>query len=388
VYETEVVFFGSTLREVDCGKMSLHLSRRVLRYAASFHKIGSSGSVLGRDQFSGAITIPARTPVRWKHSTPLNTAVMFVPQQEAWVVERMGKFHRVLEPGVNLLIPVLDKVKYVQSLKEIAIDIPQQSAISSDNVSINIDGVLYLRVMDPFKASYGVEDPEFAITQLAQTTMRSELGKISLDALFRERENLNLQIVYAINSASEAWGIQCMRYEIRDIKLPTRVQDAMQMQVEAERKKRAAILESEGIKAADINIAEGKKQARILQSEAEKREIVNAAEGAARAVVAAGEARAESLQLVAKALAAEHGDSAASLTVAEKYVTAFGNLAKESNTLMLPSNAGDVNSMVAQAMTIYQKVNNPTKPSPDEKRVENDDLYDVCKKTPSTTNSD
>jgi len=368
--------------------MSLHLSRQVLRYAASFHKVGSSGCVLGRDQFSGAITIPARTPVRWKHSTPLNTAVMFVPQQEAWVVERMGKFHRVLEPGVNLLIPVLDKVKYVQSLKEIAIDIPQQSAISSDNVSINIDGVLYLRVMDPFKASYGVEDPEFAITQLAQTTMRSELGKISLDALFRERENLNLQIVYAINSASEAWGIQCMRYEIRDIKLPTRVQDAMQMQVEAERKKRAAILESEGIKAADINIAEGKKQARILQSEAEKREIVNAAEGAARAVVAAGEARAESLQLVAKALAAEHGDSAASLTVAEKYVTAFGNLAKESNTLMLPSNAGDVNSMVAQAMTIYQKVNNPTKPRPDEKREENDDLYDVCKKTPSTTNSD
>jgi len=355
-----------------------------LRYAAAQHRV-----LLGREQLLPIATQSGRlTAVRLKHSTPLNTAIMFVPQQEAWVVERMGKFHRVLEPGVNLLIPVLDKVKYVQSLKEIAIDIPQQSAISSDNVSINIDGVLYLRVMDPFKASYGVEDPEFAITQLAQTTMRSELGKISLDALFRERENLNLQIVHAINGASEAWGIQCMRYEIRDIKLPTRVQDAMQMQVEAERKKRAAILESEGIKAADINIAEGKKQARILQSEAEKKEIVNAAEGAARAVVAAGEARAESLQLVAKALAAEEGHSAASLAVAEKYVTAFGNLAKESNTLMLPSNSGDVNSMVAQAMTIYQKANNPPTQTPKDKIVENEDLYDVCKQKPSGLNLD
>lgn len=316
---------------------------------------------MGKDQFSGAISVPGRAPARWKHSTPLNTAVMFVPQQEAWVVERMGKFHRILEPGVNVLIPILDKVKYVQSLKEIAIDIPSQTAISSDNVTINIDGVLYLRIMDPYKSSYGVEDPEYAVTQLAQTTMRSELGKISLDALFRERENLNLQIVQAINSASEAWGIQCMRYEIRDIKLPVRVQDAMQMQVEAERRKRAAILESEGIKVADINVAEGKKQARILQSEAERQELINSAEGAARAVIAAGEARAKSIEVVAKALMHENGASAASLAVAEKYVAAFGNLAKESNTLMLPTNAGDVTSMVTQAMTIYQKLNIPVK---------------------------
>ena len=164
-------------------------------------------------------------------STPINVGVMFVPQQEAWVVERMGKYNKILEPGLNFLIPILDKVKYVQSLKEIAIDIPQQSAISMDNVAINIDGVLYLRIMDPYKASYGIEDPEFAITQLAQTTMRSEIGKISLDGLFKERENLNIQIVQAINVASEAWGIQCMRYEIRDIKLPERIQEAMQMQV-------------------------------------------------------------------------------------------------------------------------------------------------------------
>jgi len=333
--------------------MALSLTRNVLK--PSFSAVRVAGSVLGKDQFSAAI--PGRMPVRWKNTTPINTAVMFVPQQEAWVVERMGKFNRILEPGVNILIPILDKVKYVQSLKEIAIDIPQQTAISADNVTINIDGVLYLRVMDPYKASYGVEDPEFAITQLAQTTMRSEIGKISLDAIFRERESLNVQIVHAINGASEAWGIQCMRYEIRDIRLPERVQDAMQMQVEAERKKRAAILESEGIKAAEINIAEGKKQSRILQSEAEKQEMINAAEGAARAVVAAGEARAQSIDLVAKALQHENGSSAANLAVAEKYVAAFGELAKESNTVLLPSNPGDISGMVTQAMTIYQKLN-------------------------------
>merc|ERR1719369_806097 len=220
----------------------------------------------------------------------MNTAILFVPQQEAWVVERMGKYHRVLEPGLNILIPILDRIKYVQSLKEIAIDIPQQAAITLDNVTLNIDGVLYLRIIDPYKASYGVEDPEFAITQLAQTLMRSEIGKITMDTLFREREQLNIQIVRAINAASEAWGIQCMRYEIRDIRLPVRVQEAMQMQVEAERKKRAAVLESEGIMAAEINVAEGKKQARILASEAEKQELINSAEGKAQSVVAAGEA--------------------------------------------------------------------------------------------------
>merc|ERR1719244_2577937 len=250
---------------------------------------------------------------------------MFVPQQEAWVVERMGRFNSVLEPGLNILFPVIDKVRYVQSLKEIAIDIPQQSAISLDNVAINIDGVLYLRVMDPYKASYGIEDPEFAITQLAQTTMRSEIGKISLDMLFKERENLNIQIVRAINAASEAWGIQSMRYEIRDIRLPERIQEAMQMQVEAERKKRAAILESEG---------------------------------QARAVIVAGEARASSLRAVADALGGAQGGDAASLAVAENYVKAFGELAKETNTLLLPANAGDVTGMVTQAMSIYKKLDN------------------------------
>jgi len=288
--------------------------------------------------------------------TPINMGVMFVPQQEAWVVERMGKYNKILEPGLNFLIPVLDKVKYVQSLKEIAIDIPTQSAISMDNVAINIDGVLYVRIMEPYKASYGIEDPEFAITQLAQTTMRSEIGKISLDGLFKERENLNINIVQAINFASEAWGIQCMRYEIRDIKLPDRIQEAMQMQVEAERKKRAAVLESEGIKASEINIAEGKKQATILHSEAEKTQLINSATGAAQAVVVAGEARAKSIKAVADALGTPKGASAASLAVAENYVNAFGNLAKASNTLLLPANVGDVTGMVSQALAIYKKL--------------------------------
>lgn len=287
----------------------------------------------------------------------MNTVVMFVPQQEAWIVERMGKFSRILDPGLNVLVPILDKIKYVQSLKEIAIDIPQQSAITIDNVNLNIDGILYLRVKDPYKSSYGVEDPEFAITQLAQTTMRSEIGKITLDTLFRERENLNLGIVEAINHASDAWGIVCMRYEIRDIRMPSRVQEAMQMQVEAERKKRAAILESEGIKAAEINIAEGKKQSRILSSEAEKQELINAAQGQAQAVIAAGKARAESLSIVAKSLNEEKGPNAASLAVAESYVNAFQSLARTNNTLILPANTGDVSSMVAQAMSVYGQIN-------------------------------
>merc|ERR1719507_1881430 len=302
---------------------------------------------------------PSGTSTRRLKSTgtPVNMGVMFVPQQEAWLVERMGKFNTILEPGLNFLIPILDKVKYVQSLKEIAIDIPGQQAISMDNVAINIDGVLYLRVMDPYKASYGIEDPEFAITQLAQTTMRSEIGKISLDMLFKERENLNIQIVRAINQASEAWGIQCMRYEIRDIRMPERVQEAMQMQVEAERKKRAAILESEGIKTAEINVAEGHKQAKILESEAQKQQLINEAQGAAEAVIASGKARAQSIEMVSKALGATNGSNAASLAVAEKYVSAFQELARTNNTLILPSNTGDVSSMVAQALGIYNSLN-------------------------------
>ncbi|XP_068228835.1 stomatin-like protein 2, mitochondrial isoform X1 [Palaemon carinicauda] len=288
---------------------------------------------------------PSLEALRWRSHLPLNTVIMFVPQQEAWVVERMGKFHRVLEPGINVLIPVLDRVRYVQSLKEIAIDVPKQAAITADNVTLSIDGVLYLRILDPYRASYGVEDPEFAITQLAQTTMRSELGKISLDYVFRERENLNMNIVEVINKASEAWGITCLRYEIRDIKLPPRVQEAMQMQVEAERKKRAAILDSEGVRTAEINVAEGKRQARILASEAEKMEQINSAKG-----------QAEGLAILSEALQHQQGLNAASLATAQAYIQAFQNLANTNNTLILPANVSDVTGIVSSAVGVYKSL--------------------------------
>lgn len=286
---------------------------------------------------------------------PMNTVVKFVPQQEAWIIERMGKFNRILEPGLNFLWPFIDSVKYVQTLKEMAIDIPKQSAITKDNVSVSIDGVLYLRVMDAYKASYNVEDPAFAITQLAQTTMRSELGKISLDSLFRERETLNIQIVEAVNRAAEIWGISCLRYEIRDIRLPQRVQEAMQMQVEAERKKRAAILESEGDRDSRINSAEGQKRSKILASEANKIEQINSAEGTASAVLLKARARAEALKAVSEVLA-KGGADAASFEVAEQYMKAFSGLAKECNTLILPSNAADVGGAVAQGLSIFKSI--------------------------------
>lgn len=275
-------------------------------------------------------------------------------------------FDCYLDPGINVLIPLLDSISYVQSLKEIAFDIPQQSAVTSDNVTLHIDGVLYLKVIDPYKASYGVEDPEFAITQLAQTTMRSEIGKISLDSVFKEREMLNIAIVESINIASSSWGLTCMRYEIRDITLPTRVQEAMQMQVEAERKKRAAILESEGIREAEINVAEGKKQARILSSEANLTEQVNEAKGfsndffcqifnkfknfkgLAEATRLKAEAKSKAIQIIGSSLKQNHGIDAASLNVAEQYIKAFSNLAKTGNTLILSSDTGDVAKMSAQ----------------------------------------
>ncbi|XP_067057595.1 stomatin-like protein stl-1 [Acropora muricata] len=292
---------------------------------------------------------------------PVNTVIKFVPQQEAWVIERFGKFNRILDPGLAILLPVIDEIKYVQTLKEVAIEIPSQSAITLDNVTLHLDGVLYLRVVDPFKASYGVEDPEFAVTQLAQTTMRSELGKISLDNVFQERERLNHNIVEAINHAAEVWGIRCLRYEIRDIQLPESVVEAMQMQVEAERKKRAAVLKSEGEREAAINVAEGKKQSQILASEARKMEQINIATGEANAIVARAKARADGIQKVSLALQEQLGEKAASLSVAELYVNAFGNLAKTNNTVVLPANVGDAASMVAQAMAVYgQLTGKPT----------------------------
>lgn len=316
---------------------------------------------------------------RWASSLPMNTVVLFVPQQEAWVVERMGRFNRILEPGLNFLIPIIDKIRYVQSLKEIVIDVPEQSAVSLDNVTLQIDGVLYLRILDPFKASYGVEEPEYAVTQLAQTTMRSELGKLTLDKVFRERESLNSNIVHSINQASDAWGIRCLRYEIKDIHVPPRVKESMQMQVEAERKKRATVLESEGTREAAINVAEGRKQSQILASEGQKAEQINKATGEAEAVRVKADAKAQAIRVVSDALTEHNGNAAASLTVAEQYISAFSNLAKQSNTILLPTNTGDISGMVSQAMTIYGAL---ATASPKPKAIEAEENSDDTPKEP------
>eukprot|EP00117_Sycon_ciliatum_P023000 scpid80305/ scgid19675/ Stomatin-like protein 2; EPB72-like protein 2 len=284
---------------------------------------------------------------------PVNTIINFVPHRYEYIVERFGKFHKKCDSGINVLLPFFDHISYVQSMKEIAVEIPSQTAITTDNVTIHIDGVLYYKVVDSIKASYGVEDAKFAISQLAQTTMRSELGRMNLDTIFQERSQLNTAIVEAINHASNDWGIQCMRYEIRDISLPTKVKEAMQVQVEAERMKRARVLESEGIRQSKINVSEGEKQSRILQSEGQKLQDINLAEGQAKAMERMAVARASALESVAEAIVKKAGDRAASLSVAEQYVSAFKELAKTNNTLMLPSNTGDVASMVSQAMAIY-----------------------------------
>ncbi|KAI8096104.1 hypothetical protein BDF21DRAFT_407469 [Thamnidium elegans] len=293
-----------------------------------------------------------------RQSLPRNTIIKFVPQQEAWIVERMGKFDRMLEPGLNILIPFLDRIRYVKSLKETAIEVPSQSAITQDNVTLELDGVLYFRCIDPFKASYGVEDAEFAITQLAQTTMRAEIGQMTLDRTLAERAHLNSNIVDAINSAAEDWGIRCLRYEIRDIHPPVKVVESMHQQVSAERTKRAQILESEGARQAAINVAEGRKQSTILASEAERAEKINMASGEAEAILLRATASAKGIEKVAHAISLDHGNDAVSMTVAEKYVEAFGRMAKEGTTMIVPASTNDAASMVTQALAIYNTINN------------------------------
>ncbi|KAJ3022172.1 UNVERIFIED_CONTAM: hypothetical protein HDU68_009278 [Siphonaria sp. JEL0065] len=289
-----------------------------------------------------------------RQSPPWNTIILFVPQASVYIVERFGKFHRVLEPGLAVLAPFVDQVKYVQSFKETAVEIVPQNAITQDNVTIKIDGVLYYRIIDAMKASYGVEDPEFAVTQLAQTTMRSEIGQLTLDRTLAERTLLNTNIIQAMNNASAGWGIECLRYEIRDVHPPQNVVESMHRQISAERQKRAEILESEGSRQSAINMAEGAKQAVILQSEAELQSQLNKAEGAAKAIRMNAEASAEAIDKIAKAINSngESGKDAVSLSVAEKYVESFGNIAKASTTVVVPSNFGDVASMATQLMTV------------------------------------
>jgi regulator of protease activity HflC (stomatin/prohibitin superfamily) len=283
------------------------------------------------------------------------TAVV-VPQQNAFVVERLGKFHSVLGAGFHILAPFFDVIRYRHSLKETAIDIPEQICITRDNVQVGVDGVLYLKVLDPSRASYGISNYIFAITQLAQTTLRSEVGKIDLDRTFEERTNINTSVVGELDKASEAWGVKVLRYEIKNINPPKDVLAAMEKQMRAEREKRAVILTSEGVRDAAINTAEGEKQKAIKASEGNKQQQINEADGQAAAIRAVADATAEGLRKVAEAINEPGGFEAVQLRVAQQYIPEFGKLAKASNTMILPLAASDIASMVAMATNVIRKV--------------------------------
>jgi regulator of protease activity HflC (stomatin/prohibitin superfamily) len=279
------------------------------------------------------------------------TAVV-VPQQNAYVVERLGRFSGTLGAGFHVLLPFIDVIRYRHSLKESAYDIPAQVCITRDNVQVGVDGVLYLKVLNAERASYGISDYLFAISQLAQTTLRSEIGKIDLDKTFEERTNINLSVVTELDKASESWGVKVLRYEIKNITPPHDVLAAMEKQMRAEREKRAVILTSEGSRDAVINAAEGSKQETIKASEARKQQQINEAEGEAAAILAVATATAEGLRRVADAMQTQGGMEAVQLRVAEQYIAQFGELAKSSTTLVLPANAADVGSMIALAMKV------------------------------------
>ncbi|NDC38564.1 MAG: paraslipin [Proteobacteria bacterium] len=284
----------------------------------------------------------------------VKTAIV-VPQQQAYVVERLGKYSTTLPAGFHILIPFIDKIRYRHSLKEMAADIPEQVCITKDNVQVGVDGVLYLKVMDPKLASYGVENYIFAITQLAQTTLRSLIGKIDLDRTFEERTFINTQVIMELDKATEPWGIKVLRYEIKNINPPRDVLAAMEKQMRAEREKRALILSSEGARDAAINQAEGEKQQVIKASEAKKQQQINEAQGQAEPILSIADATAEGIRKVAETINAPGGADAVRLRVAEQYVTQFGQIAKEGNTVVVPANVADVASMIAMAMNVMKK---------------------------------
>lgn len=289
----------------------------------------------------------------------IRDAVKVVPQQEAWVVERFGKFHSVLEPGLNFIVPLIDKVAYKQTLKEIPMDTSSQICITKDNTQLQVDGVLYFQVTNPELASYGTSDFVMAITQLAQTSLRSVIGTMSLDKTFEEREEINARVVQAVDEAAQTWGVKVLRYEINGLTPPKEILRAMQLQITAEREKRAVIATSEGQRQKEINVAEGERASMIAQSEGEMQAAINRAEGEARAIEAVAKAQAEAIRLVAEAIAQNKGLEAVNLQVAEKYVEAFGNIAQKSSTLLLPANLADISSMVASAMTIVKNTEKP-----------------------------
>jgi regulator of protease activity HflC (stomatin/prohibitin superfamily) len=283
----------------------------------------------------------------------VKTAVV-VPQQNAFVVERLGRFHAVLDPGFHILLPFIDAIRYRHTLKEQAIDIPEQICITSDNVQVAVDGILYLKVLDAQRASYGIADYYYGISQLAQTALRSEIGKIDLDRTFEERTHINGMVVAELDKATGPWGVKCLRYEIKNITPPQDVLAAMEKQMRAEREKRAVILTSEGERDAAINSAEGKKQQVIKESEAARQRQINEAEGQAQAILGVASATAEGLRQVATAISQPGGPEAVQLRVAEQYVHEFGRLAKTNNTMILPANLSDVGSMIALATSVLR----------------------------------
>ena len=281
----------------------------------------------------------------------VKTAVV-VPQQSAYIIENLGKYSRTLQAGFHILVPFLERVAYRHTLKEQAIDVEEQVCITSDNVQVGVDGVLYLQVMEARNASYGIGDYLFAIAQLAQTTLRSEIGKIELDKTFEERNHINLRVVAELDKASDPWGVKVLRYEIKNINPPRDVVSAMEKQMRAEREKRATVLQSEGERDAKINEAEGEKRRVIKESEAAKEQQINEAQGEAAAILSVAEATAEGLKKVAEALNSEGGDKAMQLRVAEDYLEQFGNLAKEGNTLIVPADLSDISSMIGAATKV------------------------------------
>lgn len=280
--------------------------------------------------------------------------VKVVPQQSAYVLERLGKFYGVLQPGINFIIPFFDRIAYKYTLKESAIDIPEQICITRDNVQVRMDGVIFIQVIDPKKAAYGIADYTFAVIQLAQTTMRSEIGKLDLDKTFEERMAINRAVVQSIDDAAIGWGVKVLRYEIKNITPPQSVLIAMEKQMQAERERRAVILQSDGEKQAAINVAEGQKQKVVLESEGLRLRQINEAEGEAAALKSVAEATAESIKMVAEAIQKEGGIEAVQLKVADNFVEQFGKLAKTGNTLILPANFADMGSMITAAMSIVK----------------------------------
>ena len=281
-------------------------------------------------------------------------AVKVVPQQSAWVLERFGKYNRTLLPGLNIIVPFVDRVAYRHSLKEIPMDVPSQVCITRDNTQLQVDGVIYFQVTDPMKASYGSSNFVFAITQLAQTSLRSVIGKLELDRTFEEREMINTQVVSALDEAAANWGVKVLRYEIKDLVPPAEILRAMQAQITAEREKRALIAASEGRKQEQINIATGEREASIARSEGEKQAAINRAQGEAAAILSIAEANATAVRQIGEATQAEGGMNAVNLKVAEQYVAAFQNMAKNSNTLFVPANMGDLSTLVTGAMKIIE----------------------------------